>query len=276
MTQETRRKEIIHMLQDNISLETNKLAALFDVSPVTIRRDFEYLEKMGLVTSIYGGAMVNRTLPDIEIEEDSPRQRILEKRQIAKAAAALINPGDTVLLDAGSTVKELAIELLEKPNITVLTNSILAINVLAQGDNDVSLHILPGYFKKKTMSFLGAATQEYLNSIHVDYAFVGVSSLSYEHGGTIPDQEEAFIKRKMSQSANKTVVLADHWKIGESSIFTALNVEDIDVLITGRSENEQVQKIREAGVEVIEVDRAASDSGEDIATLKRQLIMPLD
>ena len=132
MTQETRRKEIIHMLQDNISLETNKLAALFDVSPVTIRRDFEYLEKMGLVTSIYGGAMVNRTLPDIEIEEDSPRQRILEKRQIAKAAAALINPGDTVLLDAGSTVKELAIELLEKPNITVLTNSILAINVLAQ------------------------------------------------------------------------------------------------------------------------------------------------
>ncbi len=91
MTQETRRKEIIHMLQSCVSLETNKLASMFAVSPVTIRRDFEYFEKMGLGTTIYGGAMVNRTLPDLE--EDISRHRIQEKRMIAKAAADLVQRG---------------------------------------------------------------------------------------------------------------------------------------------------------------------------------------
>ncbi|MGE5614522.1 MAG: DeoR/GlpR family DNA-binding transcription regulator [Bacillota bacterium] len=252
MTREARRQEIIHMLQSNVTLETNKLASMFGVSPVTIRRDFEYLERMGLVTTIYGGAMVNRTLPDIEI--DQPRQRIHEKRLIAKVAAELIKPGETVLLDAGSTVKELAIELLSKSNITVITNSILALNVLAQGDKDISLIIMPGYFKKTTMCFLGAATLDYLDSVHVDYAFIGISGLSYEHGGTIPDPEEAYIKKKMSKAANCTVVLADHFKIGTSSLFTALSVKDMDMLITGKTENQQIQKIREAGVRVIEVD----------------------
>lgn len=254
MTQEKRRKEIIHMLQDNVSLETNKLAALFEVSPVTIRRDFEYLEKMGLVTAIYGGAMVNRTLPDIALGENIPRKRIQEKRGIAKAAAAMIKPGDTVLLDAGSTIKELAIELLAIPGVTVLTNSILAINVLAQGNADVFLHTLPGYFKKKTMSFLGASTLEYLDYVHADYAFIGVSSLSFECGGTILDPEEAHVKRKMAQSANHTVVLADHWKLGQTSMFTALKIKDIDTLITGECESEQLQKIREAGVKVVTVN----------------------
>lgn len=257
MTQETRRKEIIHMLQNSVSLETNRLAALFGVSPVTIRRDFEFLEKMGLITTIYGGAMVNRTLPDIEMEEDIPRQRIQEKRLIARAAAELIKPGDTVLLDAGSTIKELAIELLSKSHITVLTNSILAINVLAQGDTDISLITVPGYFKKTTMCFLGAMTLDYLDSVHADYAFIGVSGLSCEHGGTIPDPEEAYIKRKMSTAARHTVVLADHWKLGTSSLFTALPLGDIDTLITGKGENEQTQLIKDAGVQVIEVDAAA-------------------
>lgn len=264
MIQETRRKEIIHMLQNSVSLETNKLAALFGVSPVTIRRDFEFLEKMGLVTTIYGGAMVNRTLPDIEMEEDTSRQRIREKRLIAKAAVDLIKPGDTILLDAGSTIKELAIELLTKSNVTVLTNSILAINVLAQGDNDVSLITMPGYFKKKTMCFLGAMTLDYLDFVHVDYAFIGVSGLSCEHGGTIPDSEEAYIKRKMSKAANCTVVLADHRKLGTSSMFTALPIQDIDILITGKGNAEQVQLIRDAGVQVEEVETAVMNVGETI------------
>lgn len=259
MTQEMRRKEIIHILQCSVSLETNQLAAMFGVSPVTIRRDFEYFEKMGLVTTIYGGAMVNRTLPDLDSQEDEPQQKIHEKRLIARAAAELIQPGNTVLLDSGSTTKELAIEILAKPNVTVLTNSILAINVLAQGDNNVSLISLPGMFKKTSMCFIGAMTLEYLSFAHVDYAFLGVSALSYENGGTIPDPDEAYVKRKMGQAAVKTVVLADHRKIGTSSMFTAVTVPDIDILITGKGNAEQKKQLdllRKAGVTVTEVDNA--------------------
>jgi DeoR/GlpR family transcriptional regulator of sugar metabolism len=254
MTLAMRRKEIFHLLQNNVSLETNKLAAMFGVSPVTIRRDFEYLEQSGLVTPIYGGAMVNHSLPDMGLEEDIGRLIIQEKHLIAKAAADLLKPGDTILLDAGSTTKELAIELLTKTNITVLTNSILAINVLVQGDSTISMITLPGAFKKTTMCFLGAMTLDFLDFVHVDYAFIGVTALSCEHGGTIPDPEEAYIKRKMSKSANHTVVLADHSKIGNSSMFTALSIEDIDILITGKGSAEQLQPFRDAGVQVIEAD----------------------
>lgn len=264
MTQETRRKEIIHMLQNCVSLETNRLATLFGVSPVTIRRDFEYLEKMGLVTSIYGGAMVNRTLPEVEMEENEPRQRLKERRLIAKAAAEMIKPGDTILLDAGSTVKELAIELLAHSKVTVFTNSILAINVLAQCKNNVVLFTLPGYFKKTTMSFLGAMTLEYLEMLHVDYAFIGVSALSSKNGGMIPDPEEAHIKRKMSNAAKCTVVLADHWKLGGSSLFTAMPIQNIDMLITGKGAGEEIKMIRSSGVEVIEVDTNQKISEEEI------------
>lgn len=254
MTQSMRRKEIIHMLQSNVSLETNKLASTFGVSMVTIRRDFEYFEKMGLVTSIYGGVMINRTLPELVLEEDIPHQRIREKRLIAKAAADLIQPGNTILLDAGSSTKELAIELLSKSNVTVLTNSILAINVLAQGNNNITLISLPGKFKKTSMCFFGAMTIDYLDFAHVDYAFMGVTGLSFSNGGTIPDPDEAYIKRKMCHAASCTVVLADHWKIGTSSMFTAFSVQDIDILITGKSDSEQIPLLRNAGVKVIEVD----------------------
>lgn len=252
MTQDERRKEIVHLFQENVSLETNRLAEKFGVSMVTIRRDFEHFEKLGIVTPIYGGAIVNRTLPDIELEKDDSRSRLREKRLIAKAAADLIRPGDTVLLDAGSSVKELAIELLAKRDLTILTNSILVINVLAQSDNNVCF-TLPGYFKKKTMCFLGAMTLSYLESVHVNFAFIGISGLTCADGGMIPDAEEAHIKRKMSQAARCTVVLADHLKLGESSMFTALPTSDIDILITGKSQSEEIPKIRESGVQVIEV-----------------------
>ena len=252
-----RRKEILHMLQSNVSLESNKLATMFGVSTVTIRRDFDYFEKLGLVTSIYGGVMVNRTLPELELNEDVPYQRIREKRLIAKAAAELIQPGNTILLDAGSTTKELAIELLSKKNVTVLTNSILAINVLAQGDNNINLICLPGKFKKTSMCFFGAMTIDYLEFVHVDYAFMGVSGLSYVNGGTIPDPDEAHIKRKMCHAASCTVVLADHWKIGTSSMFTAFKIEDIDILVTGKCESDQISLIRDAGVRVIDVDSSS-------------------
>ncbi len=255
MTQDERRKEIIRLIQRNVSLETNKLSEMFGVSPVTIRRDFSFLEENGLITTIYGGAMVNRTLPDLPILENDSQQRINEKRQIAKLAAGLIQPGQTVLLDAGSTVKELAIELLSKTDITVMTNSILVINVLAQAANDINLICMPGQFRKSSMCFFGAMTMDFLDAVHVDYAFIGVTGFSYNRGGTIPDADEAYTKKKMSQAADNTVVLADHWKIGCDSTYTALSPTEVNMLITARNNNsEQLQKIEATGIRVINAD----------------------
>lgn len=254
MTQNFRTKEIIRMLHDNVTLETTKLSEMFGVSPVTIRRDFEHLEKEGFLTTIYGGAIANRTIPDLHVAENESQQRILEKRNIAKAAAEFVKPGQTIFLDSGSTVKELAIELLTKSDITVLTHSILALNVLTQASNNIRLIAVPGQFQKNSMCFFGAMTMDFLEMVHVDYAFIGVSGFSYEKGGTTANPDEAYAKRKMASVADKTVVLADRWKMGNDSVFTAVTLSDIDVLITGiQEDDEQIEKIKQSGVNVINV-----------------------
>lgn len=254
MSKQTRRQEIFRMLQDNVSLETSKLSEKFGVSPITIRRDFEFLEEQGLITTIYGGAMVNRTLPDLPESKDESYHRIEEKRKIAKLAASFVKPGQTILLDAGSSIKELAIELLSKSDITVLTHSILAINVLAQASGNIRLISLPGQFQKNSMCFFGAMTMDFLDRIRVDYAFIGVSAFSFKRGGTIPDPDEAYAKKKMAAVADNTVVLAEHRKIGAQSVYTAVALSDVDVLVTGRNDgNEDLIRIADAGVKVMTV-----------------------
>ena len=101
---------------------------------------------------------------------------------MAKIATGFIRPGQTVLLDSGSTIKEIAIELLSKTDITVLTNSILVINVLAQTGNDIRVFSLPGQFRKSSMCFFGVTTTDFLDQVHVDYAFIGGTGFSFERG----------------------------------------------------------------------------------------------
>lgn len=248
-----RRKQIVRLLQTDVCVETNKLSEKFGVSPVTIRRDFDFLEEKGLITTVYGGAMINRTLQEQFFTEDESRKRIDEKRQIAKIAAGFIREGQTVLLDAGSTVKEIAIELLTKTNVMVFTNSILVVNVLAQTGNDIEVISLPGRFKKKSMCYLGATTTDFLDQVHVDIAFIGISGFTYERGGTTEDFEETYVKKKMAQIADNTIVVAGHWKIGVNSMFTAVTLPEVDTLITGHDgPSEQFSKISEAGVKVID------------------------
>lgn len=252
-----RQKEIIRLLQSNVSVETNKLSEMFGVSPVTIRRDFDFLEQKGLITTIYGGAIINRTMQDqffTEFTEDINQKRLDERRQMAKIAAGLIRPGQTVLLDAGSTIKNIAIELLSKTDITVLTNSILVINVLAQTGNDIRVFSLPGQFRKSSMCFFGVTTVNFLDKVNVDYAFIGGTGFSYERGLTTTDLEEAHTKMKMAEIADNTVAFVDHWKIGQNSKFTAVALRDIDTLITGSGgDSGQLEKLAKTDINIIEI-----------------------
>lgn len=248
-----RRKEILRMLQTNVSIETNKLSELFDVSPVTIRRDFSFLEDKGLITTVYGGAIINQTLQDQFFIEGDAHTRVEEKRQIAKIAAGFIREGQTILLDSGSTVKEIAIDLLNKDNLLVLTNSILVINVLVQAIKGVRVISLPGQFKKSSMCFVGTTTVNFLEQIHVDLSFIGVSGFSFERGGTIPDLDDSYVKKKMAQVADTTIVVADSSKIGKNSMFTGVMVNEVDYLITSTgAPSDQITRISNAGVKVIE------------------------
>lgn len=245
-----RRKEILKLLEVEISADTNKLAKMFNVSAMTIRRDFEYMSKKGLITTIHGGAMIN-TLPTLSNATQNQSEGTLDKRKIAKAAAAMIKPGDTLLLDAGTTVKELALELLGKEGITVLTNSILVMNVLAQADSKIRLIMLPGQFRKSSMAFFGAITNDFLNTLHVDYAFIGVMGVESKKGATVLDAEEGHTKSKFIEIADKSIILADHTKIGKSTLYTIDTNKSVTMLITGTNvDSNEIECLQKKGIEV--------------------------
>lgn len=115
----------------------------------------------------------------------------------------MINDGDTIILDAGSSIKELAIAVTSKKELTVLTNSILVMNVLAQTGSDIKMIVLPGHFRKSSMAFFGAMTNNFLSHFRVDKAFIGVMGISANDGATIIDMEEGCTKAKMIEVSNQ-------------------------------------------------------------------------
>ncbi|GMG97769.1 DeoR/GlpR family DNA-binding transcription regulator [Tepidimicrobium xylanilyticum] len=251
MNAEERRKKIMELLQIEVTVETNKLAKLLNVTPMTIRRDFEYLENKGLITTIYGGAIIN-TYPTLKEQKDMI-DTSLEKRYIAKECAKFIKEGSTVLLDAGSSVKELAMELIDIPNITVLTNSILVMNVLAKVDTKIRLIMIPGQFKKSSMCFFGSITNSFLDSIHVDYSFIGVMGVS-ERGASVLDMEEGQTKSKMIEIADNSIILADYTKVGVNSLFYIdVKGKNYTLVTNSNADGEVLKEIKKNGNQVITV-----------------------
>ncbi len=245
-----RRKEIIEYLETHITAETNHLANMFGVTQMTIRRDFDELEKRGLITTIHGGAMIN-ALPTLGSKKHNLVETGEEKRRVAKLASALINDGDTIILDAGSSIKDLASQLDEKKELTILTNSILVMNVLARSDNQFRLIFLPGRFKKSSMACFGSTTNKFLEDFRVDKAFIGAMGYTANDGATITDVEESYTKAKMIEIADQSILLADYTKIGEKYLSKVEKNKKIDILVTdSQSDKEELALIEEMGVKI--------------------------
>ena len=173
-----------------------------------------------------------------------------EKTRIAQRAAELINPGETIFLDGGSTVVALARLLREREDITVATNSLRAAMVLADGGPNLIL--VGGEFRRRSQSIVGPLTQPLLQQLHFDKAFMGTMGVALAEGVTTTDPNEAFTKRAvMAQSARK-YLLADSSKLGEVAFAKAGALTDFDVLITDRQAAPKfIAAVRKAGVEVV-------------------------
>ena len=253
MYAEERQQAIADLLSLRGRLSVTELAAEYDVTTETVRRDLSLLERAGVVRRVHGGAVPAEALTVLEARvDDRDRARAVEKERIAKAALDLLpRTGGSVLLDAGTTTARLAAMLPRDLSLTVITNAVPIAARLA-GMSNVELHLLPGRVRSTTLAAVGESTVEALRTVRTDVAFLGTNGLSLTHGFSTPDPSEAAAKRAMVAAAHKVVVLVDSSKVGRENTVRFAELSDVDVVVTddGIADRDR-DALRERDVEVV-------------------------
>ena len=226
-----------------------ELSRRLGVSAVTIRSDLEALEKQGILKRNRGGAVAPQVLRFAPAFQEKTSLHRQEKERIAELAAQIVEDGEWIILDAGSTTLFLARRLRDR-RLTVLVNSVYALNELVGAPN-IELIAIGGSLYEPGLSFVGPLAESFLEGLHVDKAFLGVNGVDLR-GISVNNAQEAGIKRRMINAAEEVIVLADSSKIGVSSFVTIAPLKRIHVLITDSgAPGELLQEFREAGLEVL-------------------------
>lgn len=247
-----RRHTIVALARENSHVLVRDLARQLGVSEMTIRRDLEVLESERLLTRVRGGAyagaarsyeppFVLRAAHDIEA-----------KRSIGTAAARLVSPGETAIIDGGSTALELARALVGTDRLTVVTPSLLVANELAR-EVGIRTFMTGGMLRHEELSLVGPTAQEAFSAFNCDVAFLGVAGIAADRGLTEYSLADAYVKRAMLDAARRIVVLADHSKLGTVTLATVAPLSRIDVIVTDAPTHHPVLRAAAAtGVNVIQ------------------------
>ena len=248
MFEEERLQKINQIVQNNARASVRRLCELLDVSESTVRRDLTELERRQLIKRTRGGAIRMESVGFEPTYGEKTDQQREEKQRIAERAAALVQDGDSLLIDSGTTTLYLAMHLAKRRRLTVVTNSIHLMQQLS-GAPEITLVSTGGVLRPNTMALVGPVAEGMLANLRVDKAFIAVNGIDKEMGLTTPNITEASIKRKMMQVADQVYVLADHSKIGRVSFAKFGGVEEIDGCITSNEVgNMQAEEFASRGV----------------------------
>ena len=250
MNQE-RRSRIIDMLNDKNMVTNAEIMETFGVSIETVRRDLSYLEERGLLQRVYGGAVKKQFL-NVEPEYlNREKTNAEQKRAIAKEAEKLIDDGDAVFFDIGTTSLEVADALNASKRINAFTNSLRV--AIALGEKCASVIVPGGELRNGEFAVSGSLTESNMQSFNVRKAIIGVGGITAD-GVTDYIVSEASIRAQVVKNANTVIVVADYSKFGVRAVCNVCPPEDIDVLITdARAPKEILRAFEKKGVRVIVV-----------------------
>lgn len=226
------------------------LCEMLGVSEATVRRDLEYLENQGVLERTHGGAILSQR---VQLEPDYG-QRALdypeEKRHIGAAAAGMVESGDIIFVNSGTTSSQLIHHIRGGAGITVVTNNLSA--ALEDNNQDIELILLGGTFQPQSNSVAGRFAIENLGQVYADKVFIGVDGISPKFGCTVPSNAEAEVIRAMiERTRGPIVVVCDHSKWGVVSNFQIASMDEIDMLVTDDGLSEVArEEMSERGVEV--------------------------
>ncbi|HUG86751.1 MAG TPA: DeoR/GlpR family DNA-binding transcription regulator, partial [Euzebya sp.] len=228
-----------------------QLAEDLAVTPETIRRDLTHLERLGQLKRVHGGAIPLDRLgfePGIEARDVS---MTAEKDRIAKAALAELPEEGAVLLDAGTTTSRLAAALPSDRELTVVTNALNIATTLAMRPN-LNVLMVGGRVRGRTLATVDTWAAAMLHDVFVDVAFMATNGISVERGLTTPDPTEAAMKRLMIASARRTVLVADHTKVGNDHLVRFADIGQIDTFLTDSGLDPELRaQLDESGLRVV-------------------------
>jgi DeoR/GlpR family transcriptional regulator of sugar metabolism len=228
-----RHKLIVEEIRRQGAVRVSELTELLAVSEMTIRRDLDALASAGLLEKVHGGATIRGGLSAEEpgFEAKSHRQ-LKEKEAIARAAARLVEPGQSIGLTAGTTTWRLAHHLAQVPDLTVVTNSIQVANVLHREPRPDLTVVLTGGVRTPSDALVGPIALSAIRSLHLDVLIMGVHGITADVGLTTPNLLEAETDRALVAASARLVVVADHTKWGVRGLSRIAGLEDIDVFVT--------------------------------------------
>lgn len=252
---EERRSSIVEQVTRHRVVRIGDLSRHFGVSEVSIRRDLERLEQLGLLKRVHGGAVALQTLPLPSPNGAATPQTSPEKERIGRAAAELIRPGDRLILDSGTTVLQVARsipgDLLRSGNLTVITSSLPIVHELGPWKS-VHLLFLGGIYLPEWQVVVGPQTIASLANLHADKLFLGTDGMTLEHGVTTANVLEAEVDRAMVRAAREVILVADSSKVGGVGLTSIMPLTEVHKLITDEgAPQEFVSALRDVGVEVI-------------------------
>ena len=228
-----RRQLISALVRERGSVQVAPLADRFGVSMQTIRKDLHYLTRRGVAERSYGGAILAEAV-NVVAEPGLDLKRAIhtdEKLRIGRAAAMMVTPGSSIVLDSGTTTLQIACHLPDLDDVTVLTNDLDILAVLARKER-INIVMLGGSLRRKNRAFYGAQTVAALEDLHIDLLFLGVDGFDIERGITTHFEPKAQLNRKMVQAARRVVAVTDRSKFGKVCLHRIINVDELDVLVT--------------------------------------------
>ena len=250
-----RRSAILQILKKNSNVSVTELSKHFGVSEVTIRKDLNLLKDRNLLVRTRGGAITNDT--GTNEDEMSIRFKKLahyrEKQAIGRAAADLIEDGDIIIIDSGTTALQVACNLHQFKNLTVLTNALnVAQEVLSYKRFNVIL--LGGNIRSSSESVVGALAESNLKMFYCDKLFLGVDSFSVENGISTPSVEEANINQIMISRSRKVITVFDSSKVNKRSFAFITDLSNIDAVVTDDGLDKSIRsQLKAMDLEVITV-----------------------
>lgn len=226
-----RRDKIVKKIQSEGSVRVDELSEEFDVSTVTIRNDLEFFEEKGLIDRTYGGALLRNNVYNDPSIEEKKKINVNEKKLIGEYAASMINEGESIILDSGSTTREIALRLEENTNLTIMTNA-LNIGLELAGLSGLEVMLTGGVLREKSYSLVGPEAESTMQNYYFDTLFLGVDGLDLSNGLTTSNPLEAQLNRKMVERSNKVIAVTDSSKFGRHSFSYICDLDSIDTVIT--------------------------------------------
>ena len=266
-----RQEAILREVERVGGARVSELVDLLGVSDMTVRRDIEALAVNGLVLKVHGGvtAVVGRSAEEPGFRVTS-EMNPMQKSAIARVAAGLIAPGSSIAISAGTTTYAVAHELVNVPNLTVVTNSPRMADLLHNPQREDRAVVLTGGVRTPSDALAGPVADATLRSLHVDTLILGVHGIHQVAGLTTPNLIEAATNRALIASAQRVIVVADHSKWGVIGLSTIATLDQVDVLVTDAELDTEARRIVAEQVgQLIEAqlfDGAADDKPRKVRT----------